>query len=123
MASGVCRLLTSCLWLVFAGLCLCVCVSSDELQLVFSRISRSHPSRPYLLSVYIDQHNDYAVQQCEPPIERLPELLENVNRTVVTAAGAEKVGDFGVFVLRVRQEFQQLARAEEEGPAHCPVTE
>ena len=81
---------------------------------MFTSISRSHPSRPYLLSVYIDEHNDYAVQQCEPSIVRLPELLAEVNRTVVTAAGKEEVGDFGVFVMRVRQEFYQLAREENE---------
>ena len=100
--------------------CLLVCaglVPLDELQLVFTSISRSHPSRPYLLSVYIDQHNNYAVQQCEPSIARLTELLADVNRTVVTAAGDEEVGDFGVFVMRVRQEFQQLARTEEESMA------
>ena len=84
---------------------------------MFTSISRSHPDRPYLLSVYIDRHNDYAVQQCEPPIARLSELLADVNRIVVTAAGKEDMGDFGVFVMRVRQEFQQLARAEEEAIA------
>ena len=73
-----------------------VSVRSDELQLVFTSISRSHPSRPYLLSVYIDQHNDYAVQQCEPAIERLPELLAEVNRTVITAAGEGRDGRFRI---------------------------
>ena len=104
----------------FGGL-VCVVSGSDELQLVFTSISRSHPSRPYLLSVYIDRHNDYAVQQCEPTIARLPELLAEVNRTVVTATGKEEVGDFGVFVMRVRQEFQQLARAEEDGIAQAGI--
>ena len=91
---------------------LCAASTPDELQLVFTSISRSDPSRPYLLSVYIDERNDYAVQQCDPAIERLPELLAEVNRSVVTAAGKEEVGDFGVFVMRVRQEFYQLAQAE-----------
>ena len=103
---------------VRACVCVCdICLIADELQLVFTSISRSQPSRPYLLSVYIDQHNDYAVQQCEPAIQGLTELLADVNRTVITAAGKEEMGDFGLFVMRVRQAFQLLAQAEDERTA------
>ena len=78
------------------------CVSrADELQVVFTRISRALPSRPFTLSVFVNAANDYEVQSCSPPIATLPALLAELNDA--------HNGDFAVFLFKVRKEFQRIA--------------
>jgi hypothetical protein len=78
--------------------------SADELQVVFTRISRVLPSRPFTLSVFVNPANDYEVQTCSPPIPALPALLTELNDA--------HSGDFAVFLFKVRKEFQRIASSE-----------
>ena len=72
--------------------------------MVFTRISRVTPSRPFTLSVYVNASNDYEVRSCAPPLACLPRLLSELNHPVH--------GDFAAFLFRARREFQRIALAE-----------
>ena len=75
----------------------------SELQCVFTGIQREQPSRPFVISVYVDGSNEYAVQSCSPALPQLPALLQELN--------SREDGDFGVFLYAVRQGFLSLSCA------------
>ena len=74
---------------------------ADELQVVFTRISRALPSRPFTLSVCVNASNDYEIPACNPAVPTLPGLLAELNHP--------QDGDFARFLFQVRKEFQRIA--------------
>lgn len=67
------------------------------LELVFTRVDPSQPTRPFAVSVKVQEDKSYIVTKCSPPLQCLPGLLSTLNQT----------GDFSGFTKEVRTAFQK----------------
>uniref|UniRef100_A0A7S3VTS5 Kinetochore protein SPC25 n=1 Tax=Dunaliella tertiolecta TaxID=3047 RepID=A0A7S3VTS5_DUNTE len=74
---------------------------ADELLLEMTQVQASHPQRVFKVAVRVLPDNSYSVTQCDPPVEKLPQLVQQLNLS----------NSFGDFVKSLRQEFSKLANS------------
>ncbi|CAL8467196.1 g6732 [Coccomyxa elongata] len=72
--------------------------NKDELLLVFTHIDPSNHLQEYILGVHVQEDNTYSITKCEPTLEGLDGLLEELNKS----------NNFSDFVRQLRKRFQQL---------------
>jgi hypothetical protein len=75
-------------------------MGDDRLKLIFTMVDAASPEREFSFDVYVNGEDVYEVEQCEPAVPTLPELLAKVNAD----------NDFSAFVRAMRQQFKALAR-------------
>ena len=73
-------------------------VGDERLKLVMTNIDARAPSAVFSFTVFVDASDNYHIEQCEPNIETLPELIAELNQT----------NDFSAFVRSARREFKSM---------------
>jgi len=73
-------------------------VGDERLRLILTNIDARAPSRAFSFLVFVDAADRYHIEQCEPAVPALPQLVESLNQT----------NDFSVFVRTLRAEFKRL---------------
>jgi chromosome segregation ATPase len=75
-------------------------VGGARLKLSFTKVDPKDPDRVFFIVIFVDQSDQYHVEQVEPSIGSVAGLLQQVNAT----------NDFSLFVRTVRKQFQALCR-------------
>ena len=69
----------------------------EELSVEFAQIDRSEPERAFTFAVHVGADNRYSVTRCEPELEGVGVLVEQLNTS----------NDFSAFVRTMRTAFQR----------------
>ena len=73
-------------------------MGGERLRLVFTNVDERDTSRAFSFEVFVDGADRYHVEQCEPSVPSMPQLLERLNAN----------NDFGAFVRAMRAGFKEL---------------
>ena len=73
-------------------------MGGERLRLVFTNVDERDTSRAFSFEVFVDGADRYHVEQCEPSVPSMPQLLERLNTN----------NDFGAFVRAMRAGFKEL---------------
>mmetsp|Transcript_48850 Transcript_48850/g.104278 ORF Transcript_48850/g.104278 Transcript_48850/m.104278 type:complete len:233 (-) Transcript_48850:403-1101(-) len=72
-------------------------MGEERLRLIFTNVDERAPSRAFSFQVFVDGADQYHINQCEPRLEKLPELTHALNQS----------NDFSAFVRAMRREFKR----------------
>mmetsp|Transcript_7472 Transcript_7472/g.12998 ORF Transcript_7472/g.12998 Transcript_7472/m.12998 type:complete len:240 (-) Transcript_7472:230-949(-) len=73
-------------------------VGESRLRLSFTQIDPTNPGKLFFIVIYIDDNDFYHVEQVQPAIGNISDLLQAVNND----------NNFALFVRRIRQRFKAL---------------
>ena len=73
-------------------------MGGERLRLVFTNVDERDTSRAFSFEVFVDGADRYHVEQCEPSVPSMPQLLDRLNTN----------NDFGAFVRAMRAGFKDL---------------
>ena len=73
-------------------------MGGERLRLVFTNVDERDTSRAFSFEVFVDGADRYHVEQCEPSVPSMPQLLDRLNTN----------NDFGAFVRAMRAGFVAL---------------
>lgn len=76
-------------------------MGDDRLKLTFTQIDAASPEREFAFAVHVDDSDVYQVEQCEPAVAVMPELLAALNAS----------NDFSAFVRGMRQQFKAVVQS------------
>ncbi|XP_051479984.1 kinetochore protein Spc25 [Apus apus] len=74
-------------------------IHNEQLQFIFRHIDHKDPDKPYMFTLSINEHGEYEVTSCTPPLDCIAEFQLKVRET----------NNFSAFVANMRKAFTALS--------------